>query len=203
MDYSLNINIEPAGVQAIQKSNQNIAIVKSVLGGTPSPGVVLWLSFAPQMSNLVSWTENYTVYETYTQIQHGATIVQSSFTPAPIQVGMKYPFQYGIFQPPIPGTAGYFGIVNNQGMTQTFGLAQQAVVNGEVVNAPLNAVTVMAGETVLLEPEETLSVFLYTQSDNGTVISAVSSSQLVVTLTSVTPSATIGFNAANSAFYVQ
>ena len=199
--YQLNFNIDDAGLQKINNAGQYLTIVKSATGSKPAHGdPVAWLAFAPMGTDLVSWTENDYLYSTQTLIESGATIIMSSTTPQPLQEGSLYTFNSNYTFATTPnGSKGVFDL-NNQAQDLVFGLAQKAVVNQVSTLSPLNAISVLYGEQASFEPEETLSIFLSSYDNNGCVISQVASNALVVTLTSVNPTANIGFDDANNVF---
>ena len=45
--------------------------------GTPN---IAWLSISPLEGNQITWTENYAIYASTTQVQGGASIFQTSAT---------------------------------------------------------------------------------------------------------------------------
>jgi hypothetical protein len=200
--YQINISIDSAGVQAINAAGQFVTFVKSITSSPAESGnlPVAWLSFSPFMSNSVKWQESYYLYATTTVITSGATIQETSQTPAPAQEGPIYTFKQGVFTAGTEGSATTYNMLNSQGSGLTFGLAQVASVNGTNVTAPLNAVSVLNGENASFTPIETISVFLSSFNNNGTVISQVASTALVVQLTSQEPVANVTFNDANSQF---
>jgi len=203
VQYQLNINIDSASVSAVNKVDQQVTIVKSVtpsLSGGNLP--VAWLTFTPLMFNTVTWVENYNLYSTTQQLQAGATISMTSIADGTIQPGWLYTFANGVFNG-ANGTGSTFNIQNSDNSYPlSFGLAQQATVNGQSAYAPLNCVPVLYNQQVSFTPIETLSIFLSNYTDNGVVISQVAGNALVVELTSQQPTATIGFNGTNNTFYL-
>ncbi|HEX6098128.1 MAG TPA: hypothetical protein VF432_17510 [Thermoanaerobaculia bacterium] len=197
--YSLNIDIDPAGLSAIYNSNQRVTLVKSV-GSSPSN--VAWISFEPFGSNTVTWTENYLIYGTVASVQAGAAIVMTSQTAGPAQEGLLYTFGDGQFSGAPGGTPGSYDVQNQQGNGISFGLAQLATINGAGTLAPLNAVEVNMDEGASFIPIETVSVYLTSLENNGVVISRVAGNALVVTLDSQNPSASLGFDDKTNAFFI-
>lgn len=204
MQYQLNISIDNTGLNHIYAAGQAITIVKSVIANPVSSGnlPIAWISFLPLEANSVTWIENYNIYATTTQLNAGATIVQTSVTGAPVQTGWTYTFAQGQFAGAQGGSALTFNMNNQQGGMYSFGLSQQAVVNNVTVMAPLNAIPVLTNEMATFTPQETVSVFLSNSVNNGVVLSQVASNALSVTLSSQNPSANIGFNDSNNTFYL-
>ena len=205
MQYQLIIDIDDAGLTNIYKAGQSVTIVKSVVANPLSSGnlPIAWVSFQPFETNSVTWVENYNIYATTTQLISGATIMQTSVTAAPVQTGWTYTFAQGSFTGAQGGGSATYNMNNQQNGMYSFGLSQQAVINNMPVMAPLNAIPVMYNEGATFTPEETVSIFLSNTSNNGVVLSQVSSNALTVTLTSQTPTASIGFNDSNNTFYQQ
>ncbi|HMJ40706.1 MAG TPA: hypothetical protein VK522_00265 [Pseudolabrys sp.] len=204
MQYQLNISIDHIGLTNIYAAGQAITVVKSVVSNPVASGnlPVAWINFQPLEENTVSWIENYNIYATTTQLNSGATIVQTSVTGTPVQTGWTYSFAQGQFTGAQGGSNLTYNMLNNQGGMYNFGLSQQAVVNNVAVMAPLSAIPVMTNESASFTPEETVSIFLSNSVNNGVVLSQVASNALVVELSSQNASANIGFNDSNNTFYL-
>ncbi|HYI11359.1 MAG TPA: hypothetical protein VEK57_20050 [Thermoanaerobaculia bacterium] len=202
--FQININIDSTGVKQINDNAQYITFVKNVTSNPLSTGnlQVAWLAFSPFKLNQVSWTQDYSIYATTTQIQAGAQIVMTSQTDAFAQLGPIYQFAQGIFTTGPQGSANTFNTQNNWGTSLTFGLAQQATVNGAAVMAPLNAVRIGNAQQGSFTPIETISLYLSSFSNNGTVISQVAGTALTVQLTTQQPVANLGFNNGNNSFFL-
>lgn len=197
--YSLTMNIDAAGLSAIYHAAQRVTLVKSV-GSSPSN--VAWVSFDPFQTNTVTWTENYVIYGTTSSVEAGASLVMTSQSAGPAQTGLLYVFQNGQFTVAPGGEPGSFNVENEQANGINFGLGQTAKINGTSVLAPLNAVMVNENQTASFTPIETVSVYLTSIENNGVVISRVASNALVVTLTSQSPSATLGFDDTSNTFFI-
>jgi hypothetical protein len=204
MQYQLNIAIDNNGLHNIYAAGQAITIVKSVVSNPVASGnlPVAWINFQPLEENTVSWIENYNIYATTTQLNAGATIVQTSVTGTPVQTGWTYSFAQGQFTGAQGGSNLTYNMLNNQGSMFNFGLSQQAMVNNVAVMAPLSAIPVLTNESASFTPEETVSIFLSNSVNNGVVLSQVASNSLVVQLSSQNASANIGFNDSNNTFYL-
>lgn len=200
--YQLTIDIDNAGLTNIYNAGQYVTLVKSVIASS-TESQVAWISFQPLQTNVVSWVENYYLYATTTAMQSGATITMTSTSSNAVQEGWLYTFQNGQFNGGTSGTGTTFNVANQMNnASYNFGLAQYASVNNVSTFAPLNAVSVLYNETASFTPQEIISIYLSSFSNNGTVISSVASNALTVTLTSTSPSAVIGFNDANNTFYL-
>jgi hypothetical protein len=213
--YQLDINIDADGVSSIVGANQAVTIVKCVTPFVMTAGVsktttnqvylpVAWLEFQPFETNTVMWTESYEVYASPPVLTAPGTIQQLSSTPQQAQLGWIYTFQNNTFTGAQGGggDAATYNLTNAQVTTFSFGLSQQAVVNGQSTTfVPLNAVPVMHNQQATFSPGKTVYIFLSTNLGNGVVISAVPDQALKVTLTPQTPVA-IGFNDATNTFYL-
>jgi hypothetical protein len=201
MQYALNISIDDAGIKAIIAAGQTVTIVKSADGDPLRKGLlpVAWLAFAPAQANAVTWTEDYFMYATSSILTPDTQIVMSSQTTDTLQIGKGYVFSSNTFSTG-QGTQDCFKLTNSDGATWTFGLAQSATVNGTAALAPLNAVPVMNNESAVFIPKVKVAIFLSSASDNGTVITDVASEALVVELSTLQPSAAIGFDDGSNTF---
>ena len=83
-----------------------------------------------------------------------------------------------------------------------FGLAQQALVNGVSLIAPINALPLLFNEEATFMPTETVSIFLSSYAGNGVPLAGVPTNALTIELTPQTPVASVGFNDATNAFYL-
>jgi hypothetical protein len=197
--YQLTIQFDSYGLKTINEADQLVTIVKSVSGGVP----VAWVSFQPMESNVVVWTETYSVYASTTEIQDGAQIITQLTQPA--AAGNTYTLSGGQFdngEPNLPPLE--YGVVNNDPNFEveevqmiTTGLYQEAIVNGEPTASPLNAVNIPYRESGTFIPIETVQVF--TSSYQNGMVSAVSSQALQVDLTQQ-PIQTIHYSAATNEF---
>jgi hypothetical protein len=83
----------------------------------------------------------------------------------------------------------------------SFGLAQQALVDNILVDAPLNAGPAPLNESASFVPTENVSIFPANFAGNGSVLSQVSPNALLVSLRPQAPTAVIGFR--DRRFYLQ
>ncbi|HEX8705402.1 MAG TPA: hypothetical protein VF815_41600 [Myxococcaceae bacterium] len=209
--YQLNFTIDAGGVAAINGASQYITIVKQLnpLTSTSAGPPVAWLTFPAAQMITVQWEENYFLYATNAQLQAGATIVSTASTPDAALAQAEYTFSsdlvFGLPQisPNIP--AGTFEVNNQVGNnTWQFGLAQKATINGSKIPSPvpLNIVPVLNNETATFTPEETVSIFLQSYSNNGVVLTQVAGNALQVMLSGTNPSVNIDFDDVNNTFYI-
>jgi hypothetical protein len=188
--YTLNITFDQTGLAALSAAGQKVTIVKQTTVGKP----VAWISFVPQLSNIITWTGQYSVYSSTTNLQAGATIQTSSSATA--VGGSQYIVNTsGYFDPGIAGKTdpNTYEISNHDPALMingiemiTAGLLQGAVVNNAQVTAPMCAVGILYNQDGFFTPIETIQVFTSSYSNNGMVISSVSGSALQVVYTTNT-----------------
>ncbi|EGG17004.1 hypothetical protein DFA_07985 [Cavenderia fasciculata] len=184
-----------AGLAAIASAQEKVCVVKSVNGQVSN---VVWVTFKPFAQNQISWKEEYGLYASSTQIQNGATISRLSTLKAAAK-GHQYPFNSsGFFDQADSVSVTSYGLVNNYGEPLTFGLTQSALINGVQVDSELNATTVLGNQTAEYTPIVTLSVFVQSQQNNGSVISSITSQSLTLTYTSDTTKAVFYDDNSNS-----
>ncbi len=199
--YQLTINIDKAGLDSIYGAGQTVTLVKSLTSFPGSTGnlPIAWISFQPLEQNIITWTEDYSVYATTTQLKGGASIVMSSTQEA--QEGIMYTFEQGSFSTGSDAPSDVYSVTNQQKSgTFNFGLAQTAVINGVTASAPVSAWPVLYTENTTFTPLETVSVFLSSYNNNGVVITQVASTALPVSLSSQSPTAELQFNDATNSF---
>lgn len=185
--YELDITFDQAGLQALNAAGQSVTIVKQTAGSKP----VAWITFTPQLFNVITWNPVYSVYSSTTNAQAGA-IIQTSSKATAIG-GSSYNLNTaGFFDSGVSGAVGptQYQIVNSDpdlkiGSTAmvTGGLLQGASVNGTAVTAPMCAVGILFNQTAVFTPIETILVFTSSYSNNGIVISQVAGTALAVSYT--------------------
>ncbi|EGG17207.1 hypothetical protein DFA_08194 [Cavenderia fasciculata] len=171
-----------AGLAALKSADEKVCIVKSVNNKVSN---VVWISFKPFLNNSVEWNEGtYGLYASGSQIQGGATISRLSTIPS-VSKGHQYPFNdSGFFDQANEVAAKGYSIVNHYEEALTFGLTQTATVNGKLVDSELNATTVLRNQSVDYTPIVTLSVYVSSVQNNGSIISNVSGEALTLTYSS-------------------
>ena len=194
--YRLNIKINGQDLKTIYKANEQIVIVKHTAGNADSQ--VAWVSFKPFMNNTVDWENNFAVYASNTEVQHGAVINKLSDLAATTKV--MYNFEQGVFQKPeiVPSLGKNTYAVKNDMADYdglTFGLAQDVQVNGiGMAKNPINAVFVPYEQSISMTPIEKVDIYLRSDINDGTVISHVSSVPLTVEYEENETEHTIAYN---------
>ncbi len=178
--YTLNISIDSDSLKIIRGAQQRIILAKPVDGGTPN---VAWVAFDPFENNAVTWSEEFGVYASTTEIQHGAEIYKMSQTTFPAQDAAYYSFDgSATFAGPFQGTQapgrGSYRAINNMPSVDykslTFGLQQQARINGRLTApTPVNAATVLATQQATFTPLTTVYAWLQASLVSATMITDV------------------------------
>ncbi|HWU62053.1 MAG TPA: hypothetical protein VN112_08535 [Ensifer sp.] len=195
--YELDITFDEKGLAALSLADQSVTIVKQSSGGKPTA----WISFTPQMNNIITWTEEYSVYSSTTNAQSGAVIITSSYASA--IAGSSYTLNTsGYFDKGVPGFIDptQYEIINkdpkltiSEAAMVTAGLVQGATINGSTVSAPICAAGVLYNQKALFTPIETIQVYTSSYSNNGIVISQVAGNALTVQYTT-NPKASISYD---------
>ncbi|HEY3570138.1 MAG TPA: hypothetical protein VGP73_19555 [Thermoanaerobaculia bacterium] len=204
-NLTLNANIGQEALTLLKQSG--LLVVVGKMGANGAPPNVAWLAFQPFSANMVTWEEEYSIYASTTAIQNGATLQQLSTTPFPAATGQVYPLTaQGFFGPPqgggAPGLYTALNQFNNPGGL-TFGLAQNARVNGQPMNG--NAVSAVATpfQTIIaLAPSTTVYIWVQQQVRSGTVVTHVSAPQTAVEFTGGVTQATVVYDL-NSGHFVR
>lgn len=181
--YKLNIKINDQDLKTIYKAEEKIVLIKHTAGDNDTP--VAWVCFSPFMNNTIEWENQFAIYASNTDVQHGARISKLSDLAATTKV--MYGFEQGVFQrPELAASIGENSYAIKNLMDEydglTFGLAQDVQVNGEGIEKnPINAVFVPYQQSITMTPIETVDIYLKKDINEGTVISHVTSVPLTVT----------------------
>lgn len=179
--YKLNIALTPEQLDLLAGSQ--IAIAKS---GAEKPNVV-WQALRPIEELTMTWEENYGIYATETELKGGAKIVSTARVKGDAINGEEYALvKNGFFVPQqnVGDPSSYFG--RNQYTEETpmgFGLTQTAELTGSGTALPPNPISyasVLPGNLATMTPFTTLYVWIQSSVLGGSVVTQVTSPQLVV-----------------------
>lgn len=148
MNYTLNINIDPADLSSIMMSGNQVQLYSITDNGT----AVVWLAFNPLVQNTITWTEQYEIYVSNTQVVNGASVnIMASTNASPQNLYTWTGMSFNTQPAPALGSTQY--MLGNSAMPMphaTLGLAKAANVNGmQTGNNPVNATEVMANATII------------------------------------------------------
>lgn len=202
MQYRLIICIDQEGLQQIYDAGMAVAIVKTVFvkPAPAAPTPLAWIILHPLQQTEVAWTDNYGVYATKEAIGVGTTI--AAIADCSARPGGTYTYAGETFSSSMAGPPDAI-TVNNQQTEEPvcFGVSQLTIIDGSAALLPLNVTPVPAGRPFSFAPQEIVSIFLTSMSDNGVVLPEVPPNAPIVTLTPESPSVNIGFNKTTWAFY--
>lgn len=176
-NYSLNVAFTQQQLQTLYLTGSNVIIAKPTGGSRPN---VAWQVFKPMQANTLSWTEDYGIYASTSQVTNGARLDQLSNVPVGAAMNKMYTLQPSavITGPATGGESGSFALLNNY-LTQDFmtvGLYQDATVNGtEIMGNAISAVPVLKASTALMTPYTTVYIWLQSQVLSNTVVTMVTS----------------------------
>ncbi|MEP0263714.1 hypothetical protein [Dokdonia sp.] len=176
-DYILTINFTDEQLNDIYNTDTRVILGKQAGGGEPH---VAWQSFNPFQSNQVNWIEEYGIYVSNTQAQHGAALTQLSSIPIGAATGKLYTLEPSgvISGPDTGGMANAFALLNQYSNQDyiTVGLYQDAIVNGiEIIRNAVSAAPVLLASTTIMTPSITLYIWLQSQVTGNSVVTTVTS----------------------------
>jgi hypothetical protein len=189
---TLVLEIEPADLGRIRAAQLRIILARST--GSAAPAVV-WHSLEPFEINTVTWRDGtYGLYAATVALVPGAQVVMVALL-ADAQSGYYYAFtSSAVFEGPYwDPTVGRGDHAINNAMPHslypqlTFGLAQDATINGTVTREkPATASSVMAGRQIILGPVPVMYVWLDSGIAGSTVIARVGDDAVTVDYSSIT-----------------
>lgn len=208
LTYSIELIIDPQDLSAIQAAQQQIILAKPV-SDTYIPNVA-WQSFDPLVDNVVTWSEEYGIYASNTNLGHGARILKTSSMPYPAQPGAYYSFAtdatfYGPIQEDGTADTNEFGVSNDVPSANhpslVFGLVQNAIINDTAFNfRPLNAQAVRANQRRTFTPLNTVYIWLQSRLASGTVITQLPRKVAIVTFGGLINAQTLKYDATSGMF---
>jgi hypothetical protein len=183
-DYTLKLSLTAKQLETFYP-NSNIIIAKPSEPGGPT---VAWQSFRPFEANTVTWEEQYGIYVSSSSVSHGAQLTRMSSTHVPAMEQKLYTLgSDAVFSDPSEGSTGKAGAFCAENQYEelqalTFGLFQDAVVNGKSVpgNA-VSAVSVPHANTVFMTPHTTVYVWIESDVASNTVVTEVNAHQAEAT----------------------
>jgi len=199
MAYELKINFSSNDLNQIYAANQSVVLVKNVSSTFPNTQTA-WIVFRPMMSNQVMWESLYQAYTCRGQIMNGAMI--SPALQANVGFGQAIPYNNQGFGQPETGAAPLtsMSIINLSSNPTTMGLSLSGNVNGSQQTAPICALSVMLDTSVTLTPGESLSVFMSSYMNAGTVICNLPSNTYSFSYDSGSTSYTLQYSGSTGTF---
>jgi hypothetical protein len=177
--YRLNINFDAQSLDTIYGCHQRVVLVKHT---AEKNYAVAWISFQPFERNFIDWEENFALYASTSNTEHGTRINKMIDTPGECQTNAIFNRGYfGVKEHLKDISPNTYAITNNDNYYNylIFGLAQSVSVNGtDFNNLPINAVCVPRCRLVTMTPLEKVDVFLQANIGTSAVVNEVSSNAL-------------------------
>ena len=177
--YTLNTSFTAQDLSRFLATGSNLVVSKpSASGGAPN---VAWVVYEPWENNTMTWVEDYGIYASTASLVNGALLTQMSRSEFPALDGKTYPFTpNGTFGKPAQGgLPGSFYAVNdyqNAGGYLTFGLFQDAIVNGKAASGnAISAAPVLYNSTAQMTPFTTIYLWVQSQVQSNSVVTLVTS----------------------------
>lgn len=164
-------------LQILYATGSNVIVAKPTGGSTPN---VAWQVFRPLQGNTLSWTEEYGIYASTSNVVNGATLSQLSSTPVGSSMNKLYTLlDSGAMSGPASGGApASYALLNQYSgkSYMTVGLYQNATVNGtDIAGNALSAVPVLLQSTAIMTPYTTVYIWIQSQVVSNTVVTTVTS----------------------------
>lgn len=202
--YTLRTSFTQQDLQRFYATGTNIVVAKPNGGGAPN---VAWIVFRPLGENSMTWTDEYGIYASNTDLVAGAILNQMSRTAYPAEPAKTYELSpAGTFVGPGSNTQpGSYTAVNAYDNLPkgylTFGLYQRAEVNGDRYDwNAVSAAPVLYNSTAQITPFTT--IYLWTQSSvvGNSVVTTVTSEQTVVTFGGTVTEVSLRYDATTGKF---
>lgn len=202
ISYTLNTFFTKDDLVRFFASGSNIVVAKPSAGGPhgDKPNVA-WVVFRPLQSNTMTWTEEYGIYASNVELNNGVVLTQMSRSEFPALDGKIYEFApNGTFGPPTAGgQAGSFSVLNYYDNPPrrylTFGLCQNATVNGEVAEGnAISAATVLYQSKAVMTPFTTVYLWVQSQVASNSVLTVVTSPMTMVTFGGATTNISLAYD---------
>lgn len=201
--YQLNVDFDSADLQTISGAGEKLVLFKKTGEGAP----VAWVAIDPFNNNTIEWEENYAMYSSQVQVQHGAVIHKMSDLEAKDMV--RYSFEhYGAFGTPEKDTTlnlNQYAIKNSYQNADSlaFGLAQGVQVNGTgFAYKPINAQSVPRNQKANFTPLTEVVVFLDGKAQEGMVITETFSDQTSLTFGGDIVNITVRYDSHSGSFVI-
>lgn len=176
-DYSLETAFTNEQLQTLYATGSNVVIAKPTGGSRPD---VAWQVFKPMQGNKLTWTEEYGIYASTSEVANGAVLDKLSSVPVGAAMNKLYTLQPSavITGPDTGGVPNAFSLLNKYSEKDymTVGLYQDATVNGtEIAGNAISAVPVLLASVADMTPYTTVYIWLQSQVISNTVVTLVTS----------------------------
>lgn len=203
--YKLNTAFTQDDLTRFLASGSNVVVAKPNNGSQPN---VAWVVYRALLNNTLTWDEEYGIYASNTDLtDSGALLTQMSKSEFPALDGKVYSLTAaGFFGPPnsggVPGSYTATNDYNNlpKGYL-TFGLFQNAVVNGVTANGnAVSAAAVQYNYTAVITPYTTVYLWMQSQVVSNSVLTVVTSPMTKVVFGGSITEISLAYDAATGLF---
>lgn len=199
LQFTLNASFSETDLNNIHNTNSSVIVAKPADGDEPN---VAWLSFRPFPDNQIVWEEQYGIYASNTELQHGAELTQLASTGVPAADDKIYRLlPSGHFGPPEGvGTKNAFTAINEYNnlpapASLVFGLYQDASVNGvDIIGNAVSAAPVLFNSTSVMTPFTTVYIWIQSEVQSNTVVTTITSPLTAVTFGGDVSEITLKYN---------
>jgi hypothetical protein len=179
-DYSLQLSLAEEQLKYFYPGS-HIVLAKPTAGAAPN---VAWQVFRPFEENTVTWEEQYGIYVSTAAVEHAALLTRLSRSDHPAIDKKRYKLEDdAAFGPPedeAGGEEGSYYAENSYSELPvlTFGLFQDAMVNGQLVQGnALSAAPVLLQHTAQMTPHTTVYAWVESNVKSNTIATRVTSPQ--------------------------
>ncbi|EDP95956.1 hypothetical protein U8527_13715 [Kordia algicida OT-1] len=181
-EFKLNTAFTDEQLRNIYIAGVNVVVAKPTKDGSPN---VAWQVFKPMQSNTLSWTEEYGIYASTSEIVSGAKLSQLSNVPVGAIQNKQYTLESNatITGPATGGKPHSYALENQYAEKpyMTVGLYQDATVNGtEIAGNAISAVPVLRAHNAVMTPYTTVYIWLESNTISNTVVTNVTSQMTAV-----------------------
>jgi len=176
-NYKLQVEFTDEQLENLFTCGSKVIIAKPSEGSDPN---VAWISFQPMQANTLTWDEEYGIYVSSSEVEHGANLDQLSSTPIGASMDKLYTLEpTGVITGPDTGGEEFsFALLNeyNNKDFLTVGLFQDATVNGtDIIGNATSAVPVLLASTSVMTPYTTVYIWVQSDVESNTVVTQVTS----------------------------
>jgi hypothetical protein len=144
--YTLVLAIGDASLRALTDAQARLVIAKPAGNAVPN---VVWLAWSPKAATIVRWDERYGIFAAEVPAANGAAlrIIDSVHPAVDRQI---YPFYDNAFAEPADAPRvprRHYDVRNASPVARSFGLLQDATIDGTPRRSPVNAVVLPPGFT--------------------------------------------------------
>ena len=198
---AISLLMDGPSVRQLLETGRSVGVTRPpAAGGDPNHVPVVWTTFFPLPSNVVTWPDDdYSVYIGGPQPLVPGVELETVLSAA-AQPGSRLIADGNALYPDgADGVPGAVSLVNQSMQALTAGLAQAGTANGVTRSGPLDATTVFPDQLAALTPPTRIGVFAAVGIQPGRVLPAFTPPPGVA-FSTASPTATFTYSAATGSF---